>query len=360
MTVLSPILQQYSDGVVAYCQYKQELGLTQKEATQSPDLLETFGNLCRVVQDNPELASAYTGVLKFRGEKKQTAVELVRATETDIVDNLADLELISPGRQAEERRKLSENPEIKERAIRFVRLFKKIIPPEQLPKKPPKKIIASPRPPEAVQTKPQAKPETLEMPVKRTHSNSEAVTNYILSGQAESTLKLGDAKRALRDLAGQPILNKDRQVLQRYLQVQKSVAKLSIDPGEGMPLTVAKTDIDDFFTDLPSWQKDAACLQSGSLFFPVSLKETEFPKAVCAGCAVKDECLEMAITEGHTYGVWGGLNEPERRAYKRAIRHSGASNSELIDFLDKLRNSKQPDAYDEQLDKIDSLLEQAG
>ena len=36
-------------------------------------------------------------------------------------------------------------------------------------------------------------------------------------------------------------------------------------------------------------------------------------KAICAGCPVKAECLEVALWEPLTYGIWGGLTFDERR-----------------------------------------------
>ena len=36
-------------------------------------------------------------------------------------------------------------------------------------------------------------------------------------------------------------------------------------------------------------------------------------KAVCSGCPVKMECLEEANEISEPFGVWGGLNEVERK-----------------------------------------------
>ena len=36
-------------------------------------------------------------------------------------------------------------------------------------------------------------------------------------------------------------------------------------------------------------------------------------KAVCSGCPVKIECLEEANEISEPFGVWGGLNEVERK-----------------------------------------------
>jgi hypothetical protein len=43
-------------------------------------------------------------------------------------------------------------------------------------------------------------------------------------------------------------------------------------------------------------------------------------KAICAGCPVRAECLEFALDTREAYGVWGGLNEDERRAILRRQR----------------------------------------
>ena len=36
-------------------------------------------------------------------------------------------------------------------------------------------------------------------------------------------------------------------------------------------------------------------------------------KAVCSGCPVKIECLDEANEISEPFGVWGGLNEVERK-----------------------------------------------
>ena len=37
-------------------------------------------------------------------------------------------------------------------------------------------------------------------------------------------------------------------------------------------------------------------------------------KAVCATCPVHKECLDFALRIREPHGIWGGLNEIERRA----------------------------------------------
>jgi WhiB family transcriptional regulator, redox-sensing transcriptional regulator len=36
-------------------------------------------------------------------------------------------------------------------------------------------------------------------------------------------------------------------------------------------------------------------------------------KAICAGCSVADDCLTYALSIREPHGIWGGLNESERR-----------------------------------------------
>jgi len=36
-------------------------------------------------------------------------------------------------------------------------------------------------------------------------------------------------------------------------------------------------------------------------------------KAICASCSVRKDCLEYALRIREPHGIWGGLNELERR-----------------------------------------------
>jgi WhiB family redox-sensing transcriptional regulator len=71
-----------------------------------------------------------------------------------------------------------------------------------------------------------------------------------------------------------------------------------------------------------SWQVKAACRgPHASVFFPppqFERKEEKLDregraKAICASCPVKRECLEYAVNIREVHGIWGGLNENERR-----------------------------------------------
>ncbi|MCC6339485.1 MAG: WhiB family transcriptional regulator [Acidimicrobiia bacterium] len=71
------------------------------------------------------------------------------------------------------------------------------------------------------------------------------------------------------------------------------------------------------------WQVRAACRGPASaLFFPPSVSERRDEreqrearaKAICATCPVRGECLEHALRVRELHGIWGGMNEAERRA----------------------------------------------
>jgi WhiB family redox-sensing transcriptional regulator len=73
----------------------------------------------------------------------------------------------------------------------------------------------------------------------------------------------------------------------------------------------------------PAWHADAACKGMVDLFYPegagdpASRAITE-ARAVCAGCPVREPCLEAGMGERH--GVWGGAITIERRQLRKARR----------------------------------------
>jgi WhiB family redox-sensing transcriptional regulator len=70
--------------------------------------------------------------------------------------------------------------------------------------------------------------------------------------------------------------------------------------------------------DPDDWRLDAACRDlDTSIFFPESDEETTLALAVCASCPVREACLEFALITRQDDGVWGGLDENERRRVRR-------------------------------------------
>ena len=68
------------------------------------------------------------------------------------------------------------------------------------------------------------------------------------------------------------------------------------------------------------WVAYAACRDSDPyLFFPGADGDTSKAVTICNSCAVKEQCLDYALTARERYGVWGGTTERERR---RLLRRS--------------------------------------
>lgn len=72
------------------------------------------------------------------------------------------------------------------------------------------------------------------------------------------------------------------------------------------------------------WLNLGACRdEDPDLFFPITSAgparaQVTAAKAVCARCTVRDACLRFALEARQDHGVWGGMNEDERRAIRRA------------------------------------------
>ncbi|MEU8677870.1 WhiB family transcriptional regulator [Streptomyces sp. NPDC048560] len=78
---------------------------------------------------------------------------------------------------------------------------------------------------------------------------------------------------------------------------------------------------------MDNWRASAACRNTDpDLFFPVgtgapALIQTEEAKELCQRCPVREACLAWAMDDSRQVtGVWGGLDEDERRALKRRLR----------------------------------------
>jgi WhiB family transcriptional regulator, redox-sensing transcriptional regulator len=70
------------------------------------------------------------------------------------------------------------------------------------------------------------------------------------------------------------------------------------------------------------WQHRAACKgPQSAVFFPPSQPERKEErearearaKEICAMCPVRRPCLDYAVAIREPHGIWGGLNELERK-----------------------------------------------
>lgn len=79
------------------------------------------------------------------------------------------------------------------------------------------------------------------------------------------------------------------------------------------------------------WRERAACLNypldlffpEGSSGSPAVAAQVAEATAVCAGCPVRAQCLDWALSNGERFGVWGGQAEGQRTARGSALT-SGA------------------------------------
>ncbi len=84
-----------------------------------------------------------------------------------------------------------------------------------------------------------------------------------------------------------------------------------------------------FLTDDNPWRGSATCRrENATVFFPPPHFEMKPEKderedkarALCRACPVQQECLEYSLSVQEPHGIWGGLNELERR---RMLRQRG-------------------------------------
>ena len=94
-------------------------------------------------------------------------------------------------------------------------------------------------------------------------------------------------------------------------------------------MSVAKA----LFGDQPfaggGWQEDAACRSTDiELFFSVEDEDQRAALEHCRNCPVQQECLQYAIENREMYGIWGGMQESERRSIIRDMRRRERENRE--------------------------------
>lgn len=73
------------------------------------------------------------------------------------------------------------------------------------------------------------------------------------------------------------------------------------------------------------WKADAACRDLDiDLFFPDTESDSAPAVAVCAGCPVREACLDFALRTRQNDGVWGGHTESERKRIRRRLGRQAA------------------------------------
>jgi WhiB family transcriptional regulator, redox-sensing transcriptional regulator len=85
-----------------------------------------------------------------------------------------------------------------------------------------------------------------------------------------------------------------------------------------------------------NWRSLAACLSADpDLFFPISStgpaeRQIARAKVICAGCPVRKQCLEFALTHEQTYGIWGGTTPQDRQRDRRRRRRRAAAAAKRV------------------------------
>jgi WhiB family redox-sensing transcriptional regulator len=68
---------------------------------------------------------------------------------------------------------------------------------------------------------------------------------------------------------------------------------------------------------VPEWMLAGLCRQvDPDLFYPEDVTgalRCSTAQRICAGCPVKGECLDYALSHDERYGVWGGMSANARR-----------------------------------------------
>ena len=78
------------------------------------------------------------------------------------------------------------------------------------------------------------------------------------------------------------------------------------------------------------WRSAGACLTADpDLFFPIAVgtfasKQIARAQRICAGCPVKQQCLDFAMRTRELTGIWGGTTPEERVRALRARQRGPA------------------------------------
>ena len=78
------------------------------------------------------------------------------------------------------------------------------------------------------------------------------------------------------------------------------------------------------------WMSRAKCHQMDpALFFPSDGIGVQAAQRICASCTVRVPCLEFALANRISHGVWGGASERHRRRLVGQARRNGGSGAQV-------------------------------
>jgi WhiB family transcriptional regulator, redox-sensing transcriptional regulator len=97
---------------------------------------------------------------------------------------------------------------------------------------------------------------------------------------------------------------------------------------------------------MSDWTDQAACRGiNPDLFYPEhgeAGSTATHAKQVCAGCAVRTECLDYALANAEQYGIWGGLSLRERHTIqaRRTGRRAPIVHGTITGYQQHLRRGE--------------------
>lgn len=74
------------------------------------------------------------------------------------------------------------------------------------------------------------------------------------------------------------------------------------------------------FANTEHWTGEASCAEvghGGDFWFVEKGGSVKDAKTICRDCPVRSECLQYALKNRESFGIWGGLTQGERRRLER-------------------------------------------
>ena len=84
-----------------------------------------------------------------------------------------------------------------------------------------------------------------------------------------------------------------------------------------------------------SWRDQAACKSVPTETFFPTVEDAGIPTTLaklCAGCPVKSECLDFAVSDSTIFGIWAGTDEKERRKMRQSKQKGKTPPGPVKDF----------------------------
>lgn len=79
-----------------------------------------------------------------------------------------------------------------------------------------------------------------------------------------------------------------------------------------------------------SWEENARCrTHDPEIFFVPRVAFERRAKTICSRCDVRTDCLAFSLDTRIEFGIWGGLNEKERKTMLRRAPHTIDWSAEL-------------------------------